>query len=100
MTCILMVQGSRIYARSSNHFYSELVDAQAYLSTQDPAARACARLPPAHVERRWPPGAQAAAPEGPHPPDRPQQRARQARPLVGIWQRGGLSSARAKARRR
>jgi len=81
-------------------FFLELVDAQAYLSTQDPAARACARLPPAHVQRRWTPSAQAAPPEGPRPPDRPQQRTRQARPLVGIRPRGGLLSARAKARRR
>ena len=59
-------------------------NAQAYLSTQDPAARACTRFPPTHVQRRWSPGAKAAAFEGSHPPDRPQQFARQARPLVGF----------------
>jgi hypothetical protein len=58
-------------------------NAQANLSTQDPAACACPRLPPAHVHRRWTPGAQAAPPQGPHPPHRPQQFARKARPLVG-----------------
>lgn len=62
----------------------ELVNAQAYLSTQDQAPCARARLPPAHVNRRWPRGIEAAPLEGTPAPERSQQSACQARPLVGF----------------
>jgi hypothetical protein len=46
------------------------------LSTQDPEARARAWFSPAHGQCRWSSGAQTAAPERPHPADRPQQQSR------------------------
>ena len=69
---------------------------QTSLSTPHPAARACARFPPTHVHGRWPRSSQAATREGPLPPDRPEQRTRQARPLV---KGGQMTGARPHSKR-